>query len=181
VNPDFWYGIPGAGGGLGHRCRAGPSGARTAWYAVTIQLWNCSVDNEPGREVGGSVQGCVRNDWPGLLLDQIAFLDARIAQLSARAGQVAAAMPAAWGIDPDGTTGPGAGTGPGAPVLPAVARLPGISASRAAAEQVATGHLSRQADDANAPGEAALLTSASLYHVVRAMSSNTWLRVLGMD
>jgi len=66
----------------------------------------------------------------GLLLDQIAFLDARIAQLTTRAGQLAAAMPAAWGIDPDGTTGPGAGTGPGAPVLPAVARLaeiPGVS------------------------------------------------------
>jgi hypothetical protein len=41
-----------------------------------------------------------------------------------------AAMPAAWGINADGTTGPGAGTGPGAPVLNAVARLaeiPGLS------------------------------------------------------
>ena len=66
----------------------------------------------------------------GLLLDQIAFLDARIAQLSARAAELTAAMPAAWGIDADGTTGPGAGTGPDAPVLTAVARLaeiPGLS------------------------------------------------------
>jgi transposase len=39
-------------------------------------------------------------------------------------------MPAAWGVDTDGTTGPGAGTSPDAPVLNAVARLaeiPGIS------------------------------------------------------
>jgi transposase len=66
----------------------------------------------------------------GLLLDQIASLDAKIAQLGARAAELAAAMPAAWGINADGTTGPGAGTGPDAPALNAVARLaaiPGIS------------------------------------------------------
>jgi len=70
----------------------------------------------------------------GLLLDQIASLDAKIAQLGARAAELTAAMPAAmpaaWGINADGTTGPGAGTGPGAPVLNAVARLaeiPGLS------------------------------------------------------
>jgi transposase len=65
-----------------------------------------------------------------LLLDQIAALDAKIAQLGARAAELAAAMPAAWGTDRDGTTGPGAGTGPDAPVLNAVARLaeiPGLS------------------------------------------------------
>jgi transposase len=66
----------------------------------------------------------------GLLLDQIAFLGERIAQLTSRAAELTAAMPAAWGVDPDGTTGPAAGTGPGAPVLNAVARLaeiPGVS------------------------------------------------------
>ena len=42
----------------------------------------------------------------GLLLDQIAFLDARIAQLAARAAELTAAMPAAWGVNADGTTGP---------------------------------------------------------------------------
>ncbi len=65
-----------------------------------------------------------------LLLDQIAFLDAKIAQLSARAAELTAAMPAAWGVDADGTTGPGAGAGADAPVLNAVARLaqiPGLS------------------------------------------------------
>ena len=66
----------------------------------------------------------------GMLLDQITSLDARIAQLSARAAELTAAMPAAWGTDTDGITGPGAGAGPDAPVLNAVARLaeiPGIS------------------------------------------------------
>jgi transposase len=66
----------------------------------------------------------------GMLLDQIAFLDQRIASLSARTAGLTAAIPAAWGIDPDGTTGPDAGTGADATVLPAVTRLteaPGIS------------------------------------------------------
>ena len=65
-----------------------------------------------------------------MLLDQIAFLDGRIAQLTARATEMAAAMPEAWGINADGTTGPDAGASPDAPVLNAVARLaqiPGIS------------------------------------------------------
>src|SRR3984885_5452182 len=65
-----------------------------------------------------------------LLLDQIAFLSNRIEALAARAAQLTAAMPPAWGINADGTTGPAAGTGPDAPVLTAVARLaeiPGIS------------------------------------------------------
>jgi transposase len=65
-----------------------------------------------------------------MLLDQIAFLDDRIAQLTARAAELTAAMPATWGVDGDGTTGPGAGTSPDAPVLNAAARLaeiPGVS------------------------------------------------------
>ena len=77
-----------------------------------------------------------------LLLDQIAFLDGRIAQLSARAAGLTAAMPAARGIDADGTTGPGAGTGPDAPVLNAVARLaeiPGVSDDLARAVIAETG------------------------------------------
>ncbi len=65
-----------------------------------------------------------------LLLDQITSLDAKIAQLTSRAAELTAAMPAAWGIDADGTTGPEAGSGPDAAVLNAAARLaqiPGIS------------------------------------------------------
>jgi len=78
----------------------------------------------------------------GMLLDQIAFLDQRIAALAARAASLTAAMPAAWGVDAGGTTGPDAGTGPDAPVLPAVARLaevPGISPDLARAIIAETG------------------------------------------
>jgi len=62
-----------------------------------------------------------------ILLDQIDQLTARIDQLSARVSELIEAIPAAQGVDADGTTGPGAGTGPGAPVLPAVARLDEIT------------------------------------------------------
>jgi transposase len=77
-----------------------------------------------------------------LLLDQIAGLDAKIAQLGTRAAELTAAMPAAWGTDPDGATGPGAGTGPDAPVLNAVTRLaeiPGLSPDLARAIIAETG------------------------------------------
>jgi transposase len=78
----------------------------------------------------------------GMLLDQIAFLEERIAALTARAAGLTAAIPAAWGIDADGTTGPDAGTSPGAPVLPAAARLaqiPGVSENLARAIIAETG------------------------------------------
>ena len=77
-----------------------------------------------------------------LLLDQIAFLDARIARLTLLAGEQAAAIPAAWGADAGGVTGPGAGTSPGAPALPAITRLdeiPGISPELAASIIAETG------------------------------------------
>jgi transposase len=77
-----------------------------------------------------------------LLLDQIAALDAKIAQLGARAAELTAALPAAWGIDADGTTGPGAGTSPDAPVVNAVTRLaqiPGLSPDLARAIIAETG------------------------------------------
>lgn len=44
-----------------------------------------------------------------LLLDQIASADATITYLSGRIAELTAAMPAGWGVDPDGTTGPGSG------------------------------------------------------------------------
>jgi transposase len=77
-----------------------------------------------------------------LLLDQIAFCDRQIARLTILIGEQLATIDAAWGVDPDGVTGPGAGTGPDAPVQPAVARLdaiPGISADLAAAIIAETG------------------------------------------
>ena len=65
-----------------------------------------------------------------MLLDQIDALSAQIGTLTGRIEGLIGAMPAARGVNADGTTGPGAGTGPGAAVLPALARLdeiPGIS------------------------------------------------------
>src|ERR1019366_2922762 len=58
-----------------------------------------------------------------MLLDQIDALTAQIATLTARIEKLIAQIPAAQGVDADGTTGPAAGTGEGAPVLPAVDRL----------------------------------------------------------
>ena len=58
-----------------------------------------------------------------MLLDQIDALTAQIGKLTARIEELIAAIPAAQGIDADGTTGPAAGRGEGAPVLPAVDRL----------------------------------------------------------
>jgi transposase len=69
-----------------------------------------------------------------ILLSQIDSLTAQIDMLDTRIGELITAIPAAQGVDPDGTTGPQAGRGPDAPVLPAVARLaeiPGISAHAA--------------------------------------------------
>ena len=65
-----------------------------------------------------------------MLLDQIDALSVQIDTLTSRIEELTGAMPAARGVNADGTTGPGAGTGPGAAVLPALARLdeiPGIS------------------------------------------------------
>jgi len=61
-----------------------------------------------------------------LELDQVAFLDTRIAWAEDRITAVLAQVPAAWGIDADGSTGPDAGTGPDAIALPAAVRLAGI-------------------------------------------------------
>ena len=62
-----------------------------------------------------------------MLLDQIDSLTGQIGRLTARIEQLIAAMPAAQGVDPDGTTGPGAGLAQGAPVLPAIDRLDEIT------------------------------------------------------
>ena len=62
-----------------------------------------------------------------MILDQIDALTRQVDQLSARASELIAAIPAAWGVDADGTTGPDAGRSPDAAVLPAVARLDEIT------------------------------------------------------
>ena len=58
-----------------------------------------------------------------MLLDQIDVLSAQIGKLTTRIEELIAAIPAAQGIDPGGTTGPAAGRSQDAPVLPAVDRL----------------------------------------------------------
>jgi transposase len=68
-------------------------------------------------------------------LRAVKFLDTEIAALETQITGHIAAIPAAWGVDADGATGPGAGTGPDAAVLPAVQRLaeiPGVSPGIAA-------------------------------------------------
>jgi transposase len=86
--------------------------------------------------------GSHHGELAGLELDQIAFLDERITTIGASIRAALAAIPAAWGTDADGSTGPDAGQEPDAPVLPAAARLaeiPGISEQTAAAIIAETG------------------------------------------
>ena len=119
-----------------------------------------------------------------MLLDQIAFLDERATQLTARITAAVTAMPAAWGVDGDGTTGPDAGTGPDAAVLPAVQRLaeiPGISPDLARAIIAETG-----LDMSRFPTAAHLVSWAGLCPSARQSGprtragkkgqGNTWLR-----
>ncbi|MBO0817571.1 MAG: IS110 family transposase [Actinobacteria bacterium] len=56
-------------------------------------------------------------------LRMIDYLDAEITMLEEQVKEHLAAIPAAWGVDADGTTGPEAGRGPDAVVLPAADRL----------------------------------------------------------
>jgi transposase len=62
-----------------------------------------------------------------ILLRHVDELTRDIEDLTARAGELIAQIPAAWGIDADGTTGPTAGREPDAVALPAVARLDEIT------------------------------------------------------
>jgi len=81
-------------------------------------------------ELAEALNGKFEDHHPELarmLLDQIDALTAQIDRLAARAGELIAQIPAAWGVDADGATGPGAGKDPDAAVLPAVARLDEIT------------------------------------------------------
>jgi transposase len=76
------------------------------------------------------------------LTAQIRFLDEQIGALEPQIAQAVDALPAAWGADADGVTGPGAGREPDAPVLPVLDRLdeiPGISRDLAAGIIAETG------------------------------------------
>ena len=75
-------------------------------------------------------------------LDQIDYLDEQIEGLTGRIETLIGALPDAWGIDADGTTGPEAGHGAGAvaaPVLDRLAAIPGLSRDTAATIIAETG------------------------------------------
>jgi transposase len=71
-----------------------------------------------------------------MLLDQIDGLTQQISMLDTRIEALIAAIPAAQGVDSDGTTGSGAGRAPGSPVLPAINRLDEITGIGRDAAQV---------------------------------------------
>jgi transposase len=107
----------------------------------------------------------------GLELDQIKFLDQRIGWAEDKIKATLAEIPAAWGVDADGVTGPDAGTGPDAAVLPAAARLaeiPGISDDLAHAIIAETG-----LDMTRFPTAAHLVSWAGLCPVTRQSGPRT--------
>jgi transposase len=71
-----------------------------------------------------------------VLLDQIDSLGGQIDKITARIGELVAAIPAAQGIDADGSRGPHAGAAPDAAVRPAIDRLSGIPGISRHAAQV---------------------------------------------
>jgi hypothetical protein len=71
-----------------------------------------------------------------VLLDQIDALSAQIRKLTTWIEGLIAAIPAAQGIDADGSTGPAVGKAAGAPVLPAVDRLDEVTGIGREAAQV---------------------------------------------
>jgi transposase len=80
--------------------------------------------------------GPEHEDAAASLLRATGLLDAEIDALHDRVSAHLAAIPASWGVDADGTTGPDAGRGDDPAVLPAIDRLdeiPGISKEAAAA------------------------------------------------
>jgi len=75
-------------------------------------------------------------------LDHVALLDRTVAAVEDEIDAALAAIPAAWGADAGGETGPGAGQGPDAAALPAADRLaeiPGVTRKLAAAIIAETG------------------------------------------
>lgn len=78
----------------------------------------------------------------GILLEQIERLDAQIAELTGQIQSLIEDMPAGWGVNADGVTGPDAGQGPDAtcaPVLDRLAQIPGLSRATAATIIAETG------------------------------------------
>jgi transposase len=117
------------------------------------------------------------------LTAQIKFLDEQIDALEPQITAAVQAIPAAWGADADGVTGPDAGCGPDAAVLPVLDRLdeiPGISRDLAAAIAAETGlDMTRFADAGHLVSYAGLCPVAA--HSARSRKNrkghgNTYLR-----
>jgi transposase len=87
-----------------------------------------------------------------ILLDQIDSLTAQIEALTGRIGELTAEIPAAWGVDADGTAGPRAGHAPDAAVLPAVARLDEITGCGPYAAQAVIAEIGLDMTVFGAPG-----------------------------
>jgi transposase len=88
-----------------------------------------------------------------VLLDQIDALSAQIGTLTTRIQQLIAAIPAAQGVDADGTTGPDAGTGTAAAVLPAAVRLDEITGIGPGAAQVVIAEIGLDMTRFPSPGQ----------------------------
>jgi transposase len=98
-------------------------------------------------------------------LDYITFLDRQVTAIEDEIGAALDAIPAAWGADATGETGPDAGLGPDPAVLPAAGRLaeiPGISPALARAVIAETG-----LDMTRFPTAAHLVSWAGLAPVAR--------------
>ena len=104
-------------------------------------------------------------------LDHITLLDRSIAAIEDEIEAAVDAIPAAWGADGDGETGPDAGRGPDPAVLPAVERLaeiPGVSPKLARAIIAETG-----LDMTRFPTAAHLVSWAGLAPVARQSGPRT--------
>ncbi len=94
------------------------------------------------RALEGMMFGEHHRELTAMHLDFIAFLDRRIAALDDAIEACLEAIPASWGVDAGGVTGPGAGAGEDAAVLAAAERLaeiPGVSPELARAIIAETG------------------------------------------
>jgi transposase len=111
-----------------------------------------------------------------MLLDQIDALTAQIDRLTTRIEDLIAAIPEARGVDPDGTTGPGAGLTPGSPVLPAIDRLDEITGIGRDAAQVIIAEVGLRMEAFPTPGHLvswARLSPATMQSGSRSRSAPT--------
>jgi len=125
--------------------------------------------------VARSLQGMQAGEHHRMLirahLDYITFLDRQVAALEDEIEAALDAIPAAWGADATGETGPGAGQGPDPAALPAAARLaeiPGITPELARAVIAETG-----LDMTRFPSPAHLVSWAGLAPAARQSGART--------